>query len=165
MNRFITPTENRMHAMLWVISSRRVGDIIRCAALLGLLAAATATLAANDELKARLKGRIDLLAKKEGFSGAVLVMKDGQPLLREGYGKANYELDVPNHPETKFRLGSVTKQFTAMALMILAERGKLSTDDPIGKHLQSAPAAWDKITIRHLLTHTSGIPSYTGFPQ
>src|SRR5262249_14390446 len=83
----------------------------------------------------------------------------------EAYGKANFELDVPNTVDTKFRLGSITKQFTAMALMILAEGGKLGIDDPVSKHLENAPPAWDKITIRHLLTHTSGIPSYTGFPQ
>jgi len=118
-----------------------------------------------DDLAARLREHMDGLAKNDGFSGAVLVIKDGQPLLRQAYGKANYELDVPNTPETKFRLGSITKQFTAMAVMILAEQGKLSVDDPIGKRLDNAPAAWDKIAIRHLLTHTSGIPSYTGFPQ
>jgi CubicO group peptidase (beta-lactamase class C family) len=135
------------------------------AAAFALLIATAAILRADDDLKTRLKDHMASLAKKDGFSGAVLVMKDGQPLLREGYGKASYELDVPNTPETKFRLGSITKQFTAMAIMILAERGKLSPDDPISKHLENAPSAWDKITIRHLLTHTSGIPSYTGFPQ
>src|SRR5437762_8914388 len=118
-----------------------------------------------DDVADKLKEHMAKLAKNDGFSGAVLVMKDGQPLLREAYGKANYELDVPNTLETKFRLGSITKQFTAMAVMILAERGQLSIEDPISKHLEGAPPAWDKITIRHLLTHTSGIPSYTGFPQ
>jgi CubicO group peptidase (beta-lactamase class C family) len=117
------------------------------------------------ELSEKLKAHMVGLAKSENFSGAALVMKDGRPLLREAYGKANYELDVPNTVETKFRLGSITKQFTAMAVMILAEQGKLSVQDLIGKHLEDAPPAWANITIRHLLTHTSGIPSYTGFPQ
>src|SRR5436190_21672506 len=130
--------------------------------LLGLLA--TEALAADDTAQ-KLKQHMDQAAAKDGFSGAVLVMKDAQPLLREAYGKANYELDVPNTVDTKFRLGSITKQFTSMAVMILAERGKLSIDDPISKHLESSPPAWEKITIRHLLTHTSGIPSYTSFPQ
>jgi CubicO group peptidase (beta-lactamase class C family) len=99
------------------------------------------------------------------FSGSVLVAKDGQIVLREAYGKANYELDVPNTVDTKFRIGSVTKQFTAMAIMILAEQGKIAVDDPVSKHLENSPVAWEKITIRHLLNHTSGIPSYTSFPQ
>src|SRR6185295_547434 len=74
-------------------------------------------------------------------------------------------LDVPNVVNTKFRLGSITKQFTAMAVMILAEQGKLAVDDPISKHLENSPPAWEKVTIRHLLTHTSGIHSYTSIPQ
>src|SRR5262245_37099591 len=119
----------------------------------------------GEELTDTLKEHMAEVVKNDGFSGAVLVMKDGQPLLREAYGKANYELEAPNTVETKFRLGSITKQFTAMAVMILAERGKLSVQDLIGKHLENAPPAWANITIRHLLTHTSGIPSYTGFPQ
>src|SRR3954470_17084862 len=86
-----------------------------------------------DDVEAKLREHLAALAKNDGFSGAVLVMKEGKPLLREAYGKANYELDVRNTPETKFRLGSITKQFTAMAVMILAERGKLSVDDPISK--------------------------------
>src|SRR4051812_9431636 len=100
-----------------------------------------------DEIAAKLQEHMARLATNDGFSGAVLVMKDGQPLLRQAYGKANYELDVPNTVETKLRLGSITKQFTAMAAMILTERGKLSVEDPIAKHLDNAPAAWDKITI------------------
>jgi len=118
-----------------------------------------------DELSEKLKEHMAALARSDHFSGAVLVTKDGQPLLREAYGKANYELDVPNTVETKFRLGSITKQFTAMAVMILAEQGKLSVQDLIGKHLEDPPPGWANVTIRHLLTHTSGIPSYTGFPQ
>lgn len=102
---------------------------------------------------------------KEGqFSGAVLVAKDGVPVLREGFGLANREWDIPNAPDTKFRLGSITKQFTAVAIMQLVEAGKLSVDDPISKYYADAPAAWSKVTIKHLLTHTSGIPSYTGIP-
>lgn len=102
---------------------------------------------------------------KEGlFSGSVLIAKDGVPVLREGFGLANREWDIPNAPDTKFRLGSITKQFTAVAIMQLVEAGKLSVDDPISKYYADAPATWSKITIKHLLTHTSGIPSYTGIP-
>lgn len=104
---------------------------------------------------------IDGYAKAGKFSGAVLVAKDGKPILRKGFGLANREWNIPVIPETEFRLGSITKQFTATAVLQLAEQGKLSLDDPISKYYAAAPAAWAPITLRHLLTHTSGIPSYT----
>jgi D-alanyl-D-alanine carboxypeptidase len=98
------------------------------------------------------------------FSGAVLVAANGRPVLRRGVGLADRELGVAATPEMKFRIGSITKQFTATAILQLQEAGKLSVDDPISKYYRDAPAAWSKITLRHLLTHTSGIPSYTGLP-
>src|SRR5215831_6006600 len=99
------------------------------------------------------------------FMGTVLVAEDGKVLLDKGYGFANLEWQVPNTPTTKFRLGSITKQFTAASVLLLEERGKLKTDDPVKKYMPDAPVAWDKITIFHLLTHTSGIPNFTGFPD
>ena len=99
------------------------------------------------------------------FMGTVLVAQDGKVLLDKGYGFANLEWDIPNTPTTKFRLGSITKQFTAASILLLEERGKLKVDDPVKKYMPDAPAAWDKITIFHVLTHTSGIPSFTGFPD
>lgn len=98
------------------------------------------------------------------FTGSVLVARDGKPLFRKGYGWANREWNVPNVPESKFRLGSITKQFTATAILQLVEAGKLKLDDPISKYYLSSPAAWSKVTIHHLLSHTSGIPSYTDLP-
>jgi CubicO group peptidase (beta-lactamase class C family) len=95
----------------------------------------------------------------------VLVERAGEVLLNNGYGSANLEWDIPNTPTTRFRLGSITKQFTAAGILLLEERGKLRLDDPVKKHMPDAPAAWDKITIFHLLTHTSGIPSFTSFPE
>jgi CubicO group peptidase (beta-lactamase class C family) len=97
------------------------------------------------------------------FMGTVLVAQDGKIVLDKGYGFANLEWDVPNTPTTKFRLGSITKQFTAASILLLEERGKLKIEDPVKKYMPDAPAAWDKITIFHVLTHTSGIPSFTGF--
>ena len=97
------------------------------------------------------------------FMGSVLVAQDGKVLLDKAYGFANLEWEVPNTPTTKFRLGSITKQFTAASILLLEERGKLKVDDPVKKYMPNAPAAWNKITIFHLLTHTSGIPSFTGF--
>ncbi len=101
----------------------------------------------------------------DGFSGSILVARNGQPVVSKGYGMANNELDVPNTPQTVFRLGSVTKQFTAMAIMILQERGKLGVSDPVCKYLSECPAAWQPLTVKNLLTHTSGIPNYTSFPD
>ncbi len=98
------------------------------------------------------------------FAGAVLVAQDGKPVFRKAFGLANREWDVANTPQTRFRLGSITKQFTAVAILQLAEQGKLSIDDPISKYYPEAPAAWAPITLKHLLTHTSGIPSYTAIP-
>jgi len=96
---------------------------------------------------------------------AVLVVKDGKTVLRKGYGLANLELGVPIQPDMVFEIGSVTKQFTAASILMLAERGLLSVDDEITKHLPDYPTHGQKITIDHLLTHTSGIPSYTGMPE
>lgn len=99
------------------------------------------------------------------FMGSVLVARDGDVLISKGYGFANLKWDVPNTPSTKFRLGSVTKQFTATCILLLEERGKLKVEDTVKMHMPDAPAAWDKVTIYHVLTHTSGIPSFTSFPD
>lgn len=92
---------------------------------------------------------------------ALAVVRDGQILKAKGYGWANVELDAPVKPETIFQTGSVGKQFTATAMMMLVEEGKIALDDPISKYFANSPAAWKDITVRNLLTHTSGIPDYT----
>jgi CubicO group peptidase (beta-lactamase class C family) len=99
------------------------------------------------------------------FMGTALVARGDQVLFTKAYGSANLEWDVPNTPNTKFRLGSVTKQFTAASILLLEERGKLSVSDPVKKFMPDAPAAWDKVTIFHLLTHTSGVADFTSFPD
>jgi len=114
---------------------------------------------------ARMDQIVQSYVADQHFMGTVLVARGGQVVLNKGYGFANLEWNVPNTPNTKFRLGSVTKQFTAASTLLLEERGKLSVNDPVKKYLPDAPAAWDKITIFHLLTHTSGIPNFTGFPD
>ena len=85
-------------------------------------------------------------------------------LLSKGYGMANFELNVPNTPQTKFHLGSVSKTFTAAAIMILQERGKLNVHDPLSKYIPDYPNG-DRITLHHLLTNTSGIPNVNNFPE
>jgi CubicO group peptidase (beta-lactamase class C family) len=87
---------------------------------------------------------------------SVIVIRDGKVVLRRSYGLANLEERVAATPDTNYRLASVTKQFTAAAILILAKQGKLSLDDPISKYL-ALPAYAKTIKIRHLLTHTSGL--------
>lgn len=122
------------------------------------------TCLAQDDV-ARMEQVVQSYVSGKQFMGSALVARDGVVLFNKGYGSANLEWDIPNSPTTKFRLGSVTKQFTAASILLLEERGKLSVSDPVKKHIADAPAAWDKVTIYHLLTHTSGIPSFTGFPD
>ena len=92
---------------------------------------------------------------------ALAAIRDGQLVKSQGYGLANIELNVPVKPETVFQLGSIGKQFTATAILLLAEDGKLSLDDKIAEYFPTAPRAWKNITIRHLLNHTSGLADYT----
>jgi CubicO group peptidase (beta-lactamase class C family) len=99
------------------------------------------------------------------FMGSVLVAQGDKIVFEKSYGDANLEWNIPDDSLTKFRIGSMTKQFTAASILLLEERGKLSTDDYVKKYMPDAPAAWEKITIYNLLTHTSGIPSFTSFPD
>ena len=114
---------------------------------------------------ARMEEIVQSYVAGKQFMGTVLVAQGDKILLDKGYGYANLEWQIPNSPEAKFRLGSITKQFTAASILLLEERGKLNTDDLVKKYMPDAPAAWDKITIYNLLTHTSGIPSFTDFPD
>lgn len=99
------------------------------------------------------------------FIGSVLVAQGDKIVFEKSYGDANLEWNIPDDSTTKFRIGSMTKQFTAASILLLEERGKLSTNDSVKKYMPDAPAAWDKITIYNLLTHTSGIPDFTSFPD
>jgi CubicO group peptidase (beta-lactamase class C family) len=114
---------------------------------------------------ARLDEVVQPYVHNKTFMGSVLVARDKDVLLSKGYGYANLEWDIANTPSTKFRLGSITKQFTAASILLLAERGKLKLDDPLKQYMPDAPASWDRITIFNLLTHTSGIPNFTALPQ
>jgi len=94
------------------------------------------------------------------FSGVVLIADHGKPVFRKAVGLANREWNRPMTPQTVFRIGSTTKTFTAAAILRLAERGQLKLDDPIAKYYPAAPTAWAAITLRELLTHSSGIPDF-----
>jgi len=91
---------------------------------------------------------------------SVLVVRDGQPVIRRAYGMANLEDHIKATPQTNYRLASVSKQFTAASILLLAQDGRLKLDDRIGQYLPGLPAVADSITIRHLLTHTSGLIDY-----
>ncbi len=103
---------------------------------------------------------MDAAVRTYHFSGTVLLARDGHSIVSRGYGMANFELGVANTPKTKFRIGSMTKQFTAMGVLILQERGKLSVTDSICEYVPQCPQAWQEITIQQLMTHTSGIHEY-----
>jgi CubicO group peptidase (beta-lactamase class C family) len=117
---------------------------------------------------AQLDEILNRMAADEAFSGSVLIAQDGEVLFSRGYGSANRELGISNTPQTKFFIGSVTKQFTAMAILILQSQGRLNVQDPICRTIEDCPAAWEDITIYHLLTHTSGMvvmPDDNSYPE
>ncbi|MGH9469167.1 MAG: serine hydrolase [Terriglobia bacterium] len=99
------------------------------------------------------------------FMGSILVAQHGRVLVSKGYGMADIKLGIPNTPETAFRIGSVTKEFTAAAILELQDRGKLSVEDPVCKYVPDCPKDWAPIKIFNLLTHTSGIPNFTSVPN
>jgi CubicO group peptidase (beta-lactamase class C family)/ketosteroid isomerase-like protein len=135
--------------------------LIRSLAALWLAACVTPVANAAD-----LGARVDKLVESTMRDGripgmAVAVVTHGNTALAKGYGYANLEHDVPVTTETIFQSGSVGKQFTAAAVMMQVEAGKLALDAPVSRYLPDAPASWQGIRVRHLLTHTSGIPDYT----
>ncbi|KRD11813.1 serine hydrolase [Flavobacterium sp. Root901] len=111
----------------------------------------------------------DLLAKYNEygqFNGSALVAENGKIIYKKGFGLANMEWNIPNQTDTKFRLGSISKQFTALLIVKLAEEGKIKLNVPITTYLPDYPKeTGDQITIHNLLTHTSGIPNYTNAPN
>jgi CubicO group peptidase (beta-lactamase class C family) len=150
---------------------------MRVAALVGVLSLPAASYAAHGDSGSSSAGRpappADVAAvsrkldeylqgelKNHHFSGTVLVARGGQVLLSKGYGFASLEWELPNTPQTKFRVGSLTKQFTATVIMQLRERRLLELTDSVCKYLQPCPEAWMPVTIHHLLSHTSGVPGY-----
>ena len=109
------------------------------------------------EVDAYLTDRMDLGA----FSGIVEVVQDGEVLFQQGYGYSDRERQAPHSAETRYRIGSLTVGFTAMAILQLQAMGKLNVQDKVCAHLAECPVNWEAITLHHLLTHTSGIRDYT----
>jgi len=107
----------------------------------------------------RLDAELAQMTQDGTFAGSVLIAHDGKILLSKGYGLADRTQGIPNTPQTRFHLGSITKQFTAMGILILQSQGKLSVHDPICNFFADCPKEWQDITIHHLLTHTAGLSS------
>lgn len=104
------------------------------------------------------------LVKENRFSGTVLLARNGKVVLSKGYGLANRETDTPNTVQSKIRIASLTKQFTAVGILMLQEKGKLSVSDSLCKYIENCPQSWQAVTLHHLLTHTSGITTRTNYP-
>ncbi|MCG2663889.1 MAG: serine hydrolase domain-containing protein [Brevundimonas mediterranea] len=112
----------------------------------------------------QLAARLDREAAAGRFMGAVLVAKGDRVLFRQVYGEANYEQDRPLKLDSRFRLASISKQFTATAILRLQDEGRLRISDPVCKWIQPCPKAWEPVRISHLLSHTSGIPDLMARP-
>jgi D-alanyl-D-alanine carboxypeptidase len=119
----------------------------------------------NDFLILTTDNLVQEAYKPNEPGAAVIIVRDGEVIYRKGQGLANLELGIPIEPDMVFRIGSLTKQFTAVAILMLAEQGKLALNDSITKFLPDYPTHDYLITVEHLLTHTSGIKSYTSMPE
>jgi CubicO group peptidase (beta-lactamase class C family) len=139
--------------------------MLRAAAILTLPAWTPSAAGLAPAQAAAIERLLESYRAKGLTDGAVLVARGGVPVFRKAFGLADRERGTANTPETVFRIGSINKQFTALAILQLAAKGALSLDDPISRFIEAAPPAWAKVTVRHLLTHTSGIPNHTSSPE
>ena len=133
--------------------------------ILIVLCTATCFIAAAQSLESDVDKLLLAQYKPGGPGATALIAKNGKVIYRKAFGKANLELNVPMKPENVFELGSITKQFTAVAILMLQEQGKLSLQDDITKYISDYPVHGKKITVHQLLNHTSGIKSYTSIPS
>ena len=129
--------------------------------LVALLGVAGACLAQDI---ARMDQVVQSYVSNGTFAGSILVARGGDVIVSKGYGLANVEWNIPSTPSARFKVASITKQFTAAAILLLEERGRLKIDDLVKTYLPEAPPAWDRITLFHLLTHTAGFPGLQSPP-
>ena len=159
----------RLHAVVITALAFSSGPVVAQSAPLEPVVAASSraahsvdtTRGEGGDVVGRISRHMALHERHTGFSGMVLVARHGRPLVARAYGLADREWEAPVTARTRFRIGSITKPFTSAAILMLAERGKLALDDPVCRYVSPCPAAWGPATIRHLLSHTSGIPDFT----
>ena len=148
-------------------NSRNASVISRCTRLVASLSFSTSiAIKAHAQVNEAGFKKLDTyfdgqLAKKKTPSAAVAVVQKGKVVYSKGFGMANLEDEVLAGPNTVYRIGSITKQFTATMIMQLVKEGKLKLDDPFETILDNMPKAWEKATVKNLLNHTSGVKSYT----
>lgn len=126
-------------------------------------AAQTAAVAAAD-IRPKVDEYMNARLEAKGVGGAVLIAENGKMLVDKGFGIADIQANTPISSSTRFRIGSVTKQFTAALILMLQEDGKLNTNDPFCNYMESCPEAWKVVSIHNLATMASGVPSFTGLP-
>ena len=132
---------------------------------ISLFAVALVLCAFTSAIADEVDDYLELHLRQLHIPGAsIAVVRDGQIIKAQGYGLANVELNVPATRHTVYEIGSMTKQFTATAIMMLVEEGKIRLDDPVTRYFPAAPDTWNGITIRHLLSHTSGIQNHVAVP-
>jgi len=118
----------------------------------------------DQEVAQQVNAYVRPMVEGKNFSGSILIAKHGAIVFQQSYGMANYELAVPNDARTRFHIASISKSFTAAAILLLEQRGKLSVNDPLTKFVPDYPSG-EKITVHHLLTHRSGIPNVNDLPE
>lgn len=143
------------------MTGRQCG-LVLAASLLGTVATPSAR---QHDIATQAHAYLQAQTDAGFFSGAVLIARDGAPVFAKAYGQANAEWQIPNTLDTRFRIASISKTFTAALVMQFEERGRLSVTDRLCGFLESCPEAWAPLTIHHLLTHTSGIPDYVRLPD
>ncbi len=146
----------------WRLTRSSAAALAAACCLIACSASVSSSPGVASGLRQSAQALVDVAFKADGPGGTVIVMKDGAAVFRAARGMANIELEVPLRPDSILRIGSVTKQFTSAAVMMLVEQGRLSLDDDITKFVPDYPTGGRHISIEHLLTHTSGIKSYTG---
>src|SRR5262245_15957658 len=138
---------------------------VMCAAII-CVAIVYGNVYGQSSITARIDAIVEAPIKAGKVAGAsVPVVKGNETILQKGYGFADLELDVPTPPRATYEIGSITKQFTAASILLLAEQGKLSLDDELTKFFPDYPTQGNRVTIRRLLNHTSGIKGYTELPE
>jgi CubicO group peptidase (beta-lactamase class C family) len=138
--------------------------VSQLASIFLLSSLAPSQVVSDDEIANRVQTYLTPFVTTGNFTGAVLVARTGKVLLRRGYGLANYKLQVPISPETRFHIASVSKVFTAVAILQLQEQGRLKLTDHVSRFVSDFPNG-DRITLDNLLTHTSGIPNINDLPD